>query len=77
MAPAGSAVLAEVLSQPTAQDDLRAWRVLPGFQANRKTVPQAGGVPQSKSYPSLTQASGFTHVVRTPPQPSGSQQKSA
>ncbi|TGD17794.1 hypothetical protein EGT51_10945 [Levilactobacillus suantsaiihabitans] len=59
MEPAVSAVLAEVFSQPTARDDLRDWRFLPGFQANRKTAPQAGGVPQSRPHPSLTQAPGF------------------
>ncbi|TGD17664.1 hypothetical protein EGT51_11490 [Levilactobacillus suantsaiihabitans] len=59
MEPAVSAVLAEVLSQPTARDDLRDWRVLPGFQARQKTAPQAGAVPQSRSHPNLTQAPGF------------------
>jgi hypothetical protein len=61
MAPAGSAVLAEVSSQPTARDDLRDWRILPGFQASRKTAPQAGGVSQSRSHLSLTQAPDFTY----------------
>ncbi len=48
MEPAVSTVLAEVLSQPTAWDDLEDWRVVPGFKANRKTAPQAGGVPHSR-----------------------------
>ncbi len=58
MEPAVATVLAEVLSQPTAWDDLKAWRTLPGFQANRKTAPQAGGVPQSRRNLWLTQAPG-------------------
>ncbi|TGD20298.1 hypothetical protein EGT51_00680 [Levilactobacillus suantsaiihabitans] len=63
MEPAVSTVLAEVLSQPTAWDDLGDWRVLPGFQANRKPVFQAGGVPQSRRNPCLTQASGLTSII--------------
>ncbi|TGD19143.1 hypothetical protein EGT51_05860 [Levilactobacillus suantsaiihabitans] len=61
MASSGSVVLAEVLSQPTARDDLRDWRVFPGFQANRKPAFQAEGVPQSRPHPSLMQAPGFTN----------------
>jgi hypothetical protein len=51
MEPAVSTVLAEVFSLPTAWDDLRDWRFLPGFQVSRKTalwlqaVPIAGGIP--------------------------------
>ncbi|TGD18142.1 hypothetical protein EGT51_09525 [Levilactobacillus suantsaiihabitans] len=56
MEPAVSTVLAEVLSQPTAWDDLGDWRFVPGFQASRKTVPQAGGVPQSRRNPWQPQA---------------------
>ncbi len=61
MEPAVSTVLAEVLSQPTAWDDLGDWRVVPDFQANRKTASQAGGVPQSRRNLWLTQAPGFTN----------------
>ncbi|AYM02611.1 hypothetical protein D8911_06205 [Levilactobacillus brevis] len=56
MAPAVSTVLAEVLSLPTAWDDLRDWRSWPGFQANRKpalglqVVPIAGRIPGSRRY---------------------------
>ncbi|TGD17660.1 hypothetical protein EGT51_11470 [Levilactobacillus suantsaiihabitans] len=65
MEPAVSAVLPGVVCQVTARDDLRDWPVLPGFQARRKTAPQAGVVPQSRPHPSLTQAPGFTNLQNT------------
>ncbi len=61
MEPAVSTVLAEVFSQPTVWGDLRDWRTLPDFQANRKTASQAGGVPHSRRNLWLTQAPGFTN----------------
>ena len=62
MAPAVSAVLAEVFSQPTAWNDLGNWLGLPGCQANRKSAPQAGGVPPSRRNLWLTQAPGFPNL---------------
>ncbi|TGD18560.1 hypothetical protein EGT51_07875 [Levilactobacillus suantsaiihabitans] len=56
MAPSGSAVLAEVLSQPTARGDFGDWRFVPGFKANRKPVlgleapPIADGIPGSRRH---------------------------
>ncbi len=57
MAPAVSMVLAEVFSPPIAWRDLRDWRFMPGFQANRKPVSQAGGVPQQAEF--LTDAGSW------------------
>ncbi|AYM02981.1 hypothetical protein D8911_08245 [Levilactobacillus brevis] len=58
MEPAVSTVLAEVLSLPTAWDDLGDWRPLPGFQAKWKPASQAGAVPHSRWNPWQPQASG-------------------
>ncbi|TGD19623.1 hypothetical protein EGT51_03720 [Levilactobacillus suantsaiihabitans] len=62
MEPAVSTVLAEVLSQPTAWGDLGDWWVVPGFQANRKPVPQAGGVPHSRR--NLWQPQALVYTIR-------------
>ncbi len=51
MEPAVATVLAEVFSQPTAWDDFGDLRFRQGFKANRKPVPQAGGVPHSRRNP--------------------------
>lgn len=54
MEPAMSTVLAEVLSLPTAWDDLQDWRFSSVLQASRKTAlwlqafPIAGGISGSR-----------------------------
>ncbi|TGD19214.1 hypothetical protein EGT51_04920 [Levilactobacillus suantsaiihabitans] len=63
MEPAVPTVLAGVLSQPTAWGDLGDSPVLRGFQANRKPVSQAGGVPHSRRNPWQPQATGLFNVV--------------
>ena len=61
MEPAVATVLAEAFSQLTAWGDLEDLWVLQGFQANRKPVSQAGGVPHSRRNPWQAQAPGFTN----------------
>ncbi|TGD19222.1 hypothetical protein EGT51_04960 [Levilactobacillus suantsaiihabitans] len=67
MEPAVSTVLAEVLSQPTAWDDLEDSRAVRGFQASRKTAPQAAGVPHSRRNPWQPQASGLVNIALSVP----------
>ncbi|AYM02994.1 hypothetical protein D8911_08310 [Levilactobacillus brevis] len=60
MEPAVSTVLAGSFCQVTPWGDLKDLWSWQGFQANRKTAPQAGGVPHSRRNPWQPQALAIT-----------------